>query len=183
VSYGLSDGSSQVHFKAGVTDVVKGESTIWVFRHVSPSGSELTREDSRPRQYLVSSWRRGRFEDWPALDVPEAETPVAFAISGDAPVVLLQRRDADPSKDRLDRRLSHVLSNDGSGWNAAEPSEALSNEFVGALHWGDPWLASLAHSLAGVCSAWTSQPAPRIGSKSAVAERFATVRSTPGAMR
>ncbi len=147
VSYGLSDGTSQVHFKSGVTALVKTDTALWVLRYLSPGGPEPTAEDISRRKFLVSYWTKDAFEDLPALDQPGAEAPIALAIRGDTPIVLLDRPDPGPAKGRLDRllwRVPRVLSNNGSGWKATELTGTLSKEFGGALHWGGSWMASPA---------------------------------------
>jgi hypothetical protein len=145
-SYGLSDGSSQVHFDSGVTALVKTDTALWALRHVTGGRPASTPKETSPRQFLVSAWRNEKFEDLPPLDVPQGDTPVALAINGGTPVVLLNGPDPGPSKDRMDRllwRVHRVLSNDGSGWKATELSGTLPEELASSPRWDGGSLVSL----------------------------------------
>ncbi len=78
---GLSDESRKVHFERGVIDLQKSANELWVLRFLSP----------KTREYAVSAWRKGAFEDLARFEASIKDDPVALLSSRDASIVLSQR--------------------------------------------------------------------------------------------
>jgi len=101
VSFGLSDGSRQVHFADQVVDVTASDRGLWVLRSTAlrPSADY---PGAAGGTYVVSSWTSGSFRDSPPFDLPEM--PLAVVASGTVPLVLSTRALLAQTSDRGDWR-------------------------------------------------------------------------------
>src|SRR5277367_6211767 len=78
VSFGITDGSRQVHFERGVLDIQSLDNELWVLRSVSMKGRGL----------VVSVWRKGVFEDLAGFDAPLGDDPIVLLSGAGMPRVL-----------------------------------------------------------------------------------------------
>lgn len=78
VSLSLADESRQVHFERGVRDVEKAGHELWVMRRPSLDA----------REFVVSVWRKDRFEDLAKFTSSEKDEPIALVNSASGPMVL-----------------------------------------------------------------------------------------------
>ncbi|MBW8726879.1 MAG: hypothetical protein JF625_17255 [Inquilinus limosus] len=85
VSFGLSDGSRQMHFADQVVDLAASDRGLWVLRSTAlrPSADY---PGAAGGTYVVSSWTGSSFRDSPPFNLPEM--PLAVIANGPAPLVL-----------------------------------------------------------------------------------------------
>jgi hypothetical protein len=105
VSLGLADNSRKVHFQRGVLDIEKSGRDLWVLRQPS----------SDVRDFIVSVWRKGTFEDLGHFTSPEKDEPIVLLNSAGSPAV-------------LSHGVLRVLSKEHQDWRVIE--------LKGDLRWG-----------------------------------------------
>src|ERR1700745_79235 len=71
VSLGLTDKSKQVQFERGVLDIQKAGHELWVLRQPSLG----------VREFVLSVWRNGQFQDLAKFSTPEKDEPLALLIT------------------------------------------------------------------------------------------------------
>src|ERR1700687_1428646 len=78
ISLGLADDSRAVHFQRGVVDIEKSGHDLWVLRQVAPD----------VREFVVSIWRSGAFEDLGRFISTDKDEPIVLLNSAGSPSVL-----------------------------------------------------------------------------------------------
>jgi hypothetical protein len=78
VSLGLTDKSKQVQFERGVLDIQKAGHELWVLRQPSLG----------VREFVLSVWRNGRFQDLAKFSTPEKDEPLALLNAASSATVL-----------------------------------------------------------------------------------------------
>jgi hypothetical protein len=105
ISLSLPDGSRAVHFQRGVIDIEKSGHDLWVLQQVAPN----------VREFVVSVWRNGAFEDLARFSSSHRDDPIVLLDIADSPAVL--------SHDAL-----RILSGEHRDWHVIA--------FKGQLRWG-----------------------------------------------
>ena len=78
VSLSLTDESRQVQFARGVLDIQKAGHDLWVLRQPSLG----------VREFVLSVWRNGRFQDLATFSTSEKDQPIALLVNAGSPTVL-----------------------------------------------------------------------------------------------
>jgi hypothetical protein len=78
LSLSLADGSRTMHFEHGVMDIERSEHSLWI----------LQRPSLRAREFVVSSWNLGTFQESARFKSSDKDEPLVLLISGGKPAVL-----------------------------------------------------------------------------------------------
>lgn len=93
ISLALANESRQVHFERGVVDIQKFGHDLWVLRRSAPDG----------RDFVVSVWRNGIFEELARFTTSDKDEPIALSNSANGLTV-------------LSTQAIRILSGDQRGW-------------------------------------------------------------------